>query len=111
MFGVVVVGLVVTVGLALVSVLGAVAVRIEAETAADAAALAAVTAAIDGRAPSPAAGAVAAANGAQLVRCRCPAFVGRSFSATVVVRRAIRMPLLGGHMIHIERSAEYAAGP
>lgn len=109
--GVAVIGLVVTVGLALVSVLGAVSVRIETETAADAAALAAVTAAVEGRAPSPAAATVAAANGAHLVRCRCPAFAGRSFSATVLIARAVRMPLLGDRTIHVERSAEYEVGP
>lgn len=111
LFGAAASAFILTIGLALVAVLGVVAIRIETETAADAAALAAVAAALDGRAPQPAAASIAAANGARLVGCRCPGFAGGSFSATVLVARDVRMPLLGERRIHIERSAEYAAEP
>lgn len=110
-FGVAVVGLIATTGLMLAWVLAAVSARIETETAADAAALAAVAAAIEGRDPQPAAAGVAAANGAQLVRCRCPDFSGRTFSATVLVVRDVRMPLVGERRIEVERSAQFATDP
>ena len=110
-FGVVVIGLIVLLGLTLVTVLGAVAVRIETETAADAAALAAVAAAVDGRAPRAHAASAAAANGAKLVRCRCPGFSGGTFSATVLVAREVRIPILGQLRVDAERSAEYAIDP
>ncbi len=110
-FSVAVIGLIVSVGLGLVAVLGAVSLRIETETAADATALAAVAAAVDGRAPRPAAARVAAANGAQLVDCRCPGFTGGTFSATVFVARDVRIPFLGERRISVERSAEYAIEP
>lgn len=109
--GVAVIGLVVLVGVSLVTVLAAVSVRIEVETAADAAALAAVVAAIDGRPPVASAASVAAANGARLVRCRCPRHSEGAFSATVRVTREVRIPMLGARTIDIERSAEFAAGP
>ncbi len=108
---VVVIGLIATVAAALVGMLGAVAVRIETETAADAAALAAVAAAVDGRAPRSAAAGAAIANGAQLVRCRCPVFAGGTFSATVLVARVARVPIFGRIRIDIERSAEYSIDP
>lgn len=110
-FGVAVIGLIVTMGFVLVTLLDVVSVRIETETAADAAALAAVAAAVEGQAPQPAAATVAAANGAQLLDCRCPGFGGRSFSATVLVSRDVRVPLVGQRRIQVERSAEYSAGP
>ncbi len=110
-FGVAAIGLIAIVGLALVAALGAVSLRIETETAADAAALAAVAAAVDGRAPRPAAARVAAANGAQLVACRCPDFTGGTFSASVLVARDVRIPVFGERRISIERSAEYAIDP
>lgn len=111
MFGVVVVALIVTVGVVLASVLVAVSVRIETETAADGAALAAVAAAVEGRLPHQAAADVAAANGAQLVRCRCPGFSGLSFVATVTVIRDVRVAFLGGRRIEVERSAEWVVAP
>ncbi len=111
MFGVAVVALVAMVGVVFVAVLAAVSVRIETETAADAAALAAVAAAVEDRQPGREAAAIAAANGARLVRCRCPRFSGLSFVATVTVTRDFRLPLLGEHRIEVERSAEYAVGP
>lgn len=110
-FGVGVIALVVTIGLVLVSVLTVVSVRIETETAADAAALAAVGAAVEGRAPQPAAAGAAAANGARLLGCRCPEFSGRSFTAVVLVARYVRIPILGERRISLERSAEYAVDP
>jgi secretion/DNA translocation related TadE-like protein len=109
--GLAVIGLVVLVGVLLVTLLAAVAVRIEAETAADAAALAAVVAAIDGRSPAASAAEVAAANGARLVRCRCPGHSEGTFSATVRITREVRIPILGTRTIDVERSAEYAADP
>lgn len=109
--GLAVIGLVVLVGVSLVSVLAAVSVRIEVETAADAAALAAVVAAIDGRPPAASAAGVAAANGARLVRCRCPGHTEATFSATVRVTREVRIPILGTRTIDVERSAEFEAGP
>lgn len=111
MFGVAVVGLIAAVGLTLAGVLVVVAARIETETAADAAALAAVAAAIEGRSPQPAAAGAAAANGARLSRCRCPDFPGRTFSATVLVVRDVRIPLVGERRIHVERSAEFVTDP
>jgi hypothetical protein len=110
-FGVAAIGLIVTLGLVLVAVVAAVSVRIETETAADAAALAAVAAAVEGRQPGRAAAEVAAANGARLVRCRCPRFSGPSFVATVTVARDVRLPFLGERRIEVERAAEYAMGP
>lgn len=106
-----VIGVVLGVGVTLASVLVVVSVRVETETAADAAALAAVSAAIEGRAPGPAAASVAAANGARLLRCRCPRFTGESFVATVLVVRDVRMPFLGARDIRVERSAEFEAVP
>ena len=110
-FGISVIALIVSAGLALATFLDAVAVRIETETAADAAALAAVAAAVDGRGPRADAASVAAANGAQLVRCRCPGFFGGTFSATVLVVREVRIPFFGRLRIDVERSAEYAIEP
>lgn len=109
--GIAIIGLIVMTGMAIAAVLGAVAARIETETAADAAALAAVAAAVDGRGPQAAAASAADANGAQLVHCRCPAFSGGTFSASVLVARDIRMPLLGERRIVIQRSAEFSVTP
>ena len=110
-FGIVVIGLIVMIGMASASVLGAVAARIETETAADAAALAAVAAAVDGRGPRAAAANAAGANGARLVHCRCPGFSGDTISASVLVARGIRIPLLGERLIVVERSAEFSVAP
>lgn len=108
MLGVVVLGLIISTALVLVSVLAAVSIRIETETAADAAALAAVGAAVEGRQPHAAAAEAAAANGARLGTCRCPSFEGRSFFATVVVTRDIRLPVFGDRRIRVARTAEYS---
>ena len=105
------IGVIVAVGFALVSILVVVSVRVETETAADAAALAAVAAAIEGRAPIPAASEIAAANRARLVRCRCPPFIGRPFVATVLVARDVRIPFFGDRSIRVERTAEYEVAP
>lgn len=110
-FAVAVIGVVVAVGLALVSVVALASVRIETETAADAAALAAVAAAVEGRTPSLAAASIAAANGARLIRCRCPRFSGQSFVATVLVARDVRMPFFGDRNVRVERAAEYELAP
>ena len=67
-FSVAVISLITLTGLVLVQVLTAVSIRIKTETAADAAALAAVGAAVDGRPPRVAAMQIANANGATLDR-------------------------------------------
>lgn len=105
------IGVIVAVGFALVSILVVVSERVETETAADAAALAAVAAAIEGRAPIQAAREIAAANRARLVGCRCPAFIGRPFDATVLVARDVRIPFFGDRSIRVERTAEYEVAP
>jgi hypothetical protein len=110
-FSIAVISLITLIGLVLVQVLAAVSVRIETETAADAAALAAVGAAVDGRSPRAAAMLIANANGATLDRCRCPGYDARSFTATVIVTRDFRLPLLGDRRISVERSAEYSIDP
>lgn len=85
----------------------AMSVRVAVDTAADAAALAAVAAAVDGGSPTMAAAEIARRNDAELRSCWCPDYEGASFSATVVVGRAVEIPLLGVRWIWIERSAEY----
>lgn len=85
--------------------------RLEAGTAADGAALAAVVAAVDGESPALAAQRVAAANGTRVSLCRCPRFNGRGFAATVSVVSGVAVPLWGVVTIEVTRSAEYAIGP
>jgi hypothetical protein len=97
--------------LVMIPLVAAVSVRIELETAADAAALAAVGAAVSGEDPQAAARLLAAANGSSIQRCRCPAFRGEPFVATVTVARTIDLPLVGERVIEVERSAEYALDP
>ena len=103
-------GVLVAMGMSVVAVTLAMSLRITLDTAADAAALAAVVAAVEGDSPVEAAAEIAARNGAELASCRCPKFTGVSFSATVVVRRAVDVPMLGERVLSIERSAEYEVG-
>lgn len=103
-------GALVAMAVSVVALTVAMSWRIGLDTAADAAALAAVVAAADGRSPSAAASEIAARNGAELSACLCPDFEGVSFSATVVVSRVVRVPLLGERRLSIERSAEYEVG-
>ena len=93
-----------------VAITGALSVRVGLDTAADASALAAVVAAVESGSPTAAAAEVARRNDAELRSCRCPEFDGGSFSVTVVVGRAVEIPLLGVRWIWIERSAEYDVG-
>jgi uncharacterized membrane protein len=78
--------------------------RARAQTAADAAALAAAAAQLEpGDEPEEAASRAAAANGAVLEECDCPAHGGR---AAVVVSVATRVHMLGVAPSHIRRRAE-----
>ncbi len=101
--------------LALVAWLGVVTIqfavaldhRMALETAADAAALAAVGAAVEGADPVAAAGRLAAANGASLTACRCPSYRGVGLEAMVGVSSTIELPLIGVRTIEAVASAEY----
>lgn len=79
--------------------------RARGQTAADAAALAAVAAQLEpgDEEPEAAAGAAAAANGAVLQECDCPAHGGR---AAVTVSVATRVHMLGVAPSQIQRRAE-----
>lgn len=102
--------------LALVAWLGVVTVqlamaldhRMALETAADAAALAAVGAAVDGADPVAAADRLARANGASLSACRCPPYRGMGYEASVGVSSMVELPLIGVRTIEAVASAEYA---
>lgn len=98
-------------GVALVAVAVLVGTRIGLNTAADAAALAAVGAAIEHRSPVEAARMFADRNGADLVRCECPQYEGASFVVTVEVAADVVVPLLGSRTIVARRSAEYEVEP
>ena len=105
----VVFGLVTWLGLVTMQLIGAVEDRIELETAADAAALAAVGAASVGEDPLDAASVVARLNGADLIRCRCPETRRGAVVATVFVEGELRMPVLGVRTIGATSTAEYDA--
>lgn len=81
--------------------------RMALETAADAAALAAVGAAVEGSDPVAAAGRLAIANGASLTACRCPPYRGAGYEASVGVSSVIELPLIGIRTIEAVASAEY----
>lgn len=102
-----VLGLVVWLGVLTVELAVALDHRIALGTAADAAALAAVGAAVEGADPVAAAGRLARANGASLTACRCPAYRGLGYQALVGVSTAIELPLIGVRRIEATASAEY----
>ncbi len=84
------------------------AARAQAQAAADAAALAAAPLTFRGGSPAAAAARFAAANGARLVRCRCP--VDRSFATRIVAVEVARLewvPVLGEVPIHAAARAEF----
>lgn len=101
------VGMSVGLSFLLIATVVAMGIRVEIGTAADAAALAAVGAAVIGDDPCAAAKRLAVANGARLMECQCPDFVGGPLAATVVVGRFIEVPILGEQMVQISASAEY----
>lgn len=105
------VGLMVGLAWMAIALLAAAGSRAEVETAADAAALAAVGAAALGDDPCTAAGRLAAANGARLLECRCPPFAGEPIAATVVVGRSIDVPLIGERVVSASASAEFRPDP
>lgn len=105
------VGLMVGLAWMVIAVLVAAGSRVEVETAADAAALAAVGAAVLGDDPCAAAGRLAAANGSRLLACRCPPFAGEPIAATVVVGRSIDVPLIGERVVSASASAEFRPDP
>lgn len=83
-------------------------IRIQARTAADAAALAAAVATYQGSAPTGEARRLAGLNGAALVTCRCPADRSfRSRAVTVVVEIPVDRWLLPVRRVRAEASAEY----
>jgi secretion/DNA translocation related TadE-like protein len=93
-------------GLMMVTVIGVVSAAVHASTAADAAALAAVSPVAES--PEAAARGVAALNGARLVSCRCPVapFTG-PVSAHVVVETVVRVPFFGPIRIPAQSRAEF----
>lgn len=97
------------VGLMMVTVAGVVSAAFHARTAAEAAALAAVSPVVDD--PRAAARGVAALNGARLVRCECPGRVrtGR-VHAHVWVETVIRTPFFGTLTLPADAQAEYVPG-
>lgn len=102
-----VLGLVAWLGVLTVQLAVALDHRMALETAADAAVLAAVGAAIEGADPIAAADRLARANGASLVACRCPPYRGIRYEATVGVSSTIELPLVGIRAIEAAASAEY----
>ena len=102
-----VLGLVAWLGVLTVQLAVALDHRMGLETAADAAALAAVGAAVEGADPVAAAGSLARANGASLMACRCPPYRGMRYEATVGVSSMIELPLIGMRTIEAVASAEY----
>lgn len=93
-------------GLTVVTVAGIVAAAFGARTAAEAAALAAVSPAVQD--PVAAARGVAALNRAVLVECRCPAAGDPPpVRAHVVVQTVIDVPFFGELTLPAESSAEY----
>lgn len=103
-----VLGLVAWLGVVTVQLAVALDHRMALETAADAAALAAVGAAVEGADCVAAASRLASANGASLTACRCPSYRGEAFEATVGVSSTIELPLIGVRTIEAVASAEYA---
>lgn len=102
-----VLGLVAWLGVLTVQLAVAMDHRMALETAADAAALAAVGAAVEGADPLAAAGRLATVNGASLTTCRCPPYRGMRYEATVGVSSMIELPLIGIRTIEAAASAEY----
>lgn len=102
-----VLGLVAWLGVITVQLAVALDHRIALETAADAAALAAVGAAVEGGDPVTAADRLARANGASLTACRCPPYRGMRYEATVGVSSTIELPLIGVRTIEATASAEH----
>jgi len=103
-----VLGLIAWLGVVTIQLAVAMDHRMALETAADAAALAAVGAAVEGADPVAAATRLASANGASLTTCRCPAYRGAGYEAAVVVSSVIELPLIGIRTIEAAASAEYA---
>ena len=103
-----VLGLVAWLGVLTVQLAVALDHRMALETAADAAVLAAVGAAVEGADPIAAADRLARANGASLTACRCPPYRGLGYQASVGVSTAIELPLIGMQTIEAVASAEYA---
>lgn len=95
--------------IAVVQIGVAAADRVALQTAADAAALAAVGAAVVGDNPRTAARLIAESNGGGLVSCRCPVFEGRSFKTAVAVERVVELPFLGNRTIVAVAEAQYEA--
>ena len=107
------VGLLVVLGLMLVTAGHYLSVRSQTQASADAAALAAapVTFRPFGSESSPTAEAarLAAANGGQLLRCRCP--IDRSWAVRVVeveVAREVNLVVLGKRKVRVSAAAEFA---
>ena len=102
-----VLGLVAWLGVLTVQLAVALDPRMTLETAAEAAVLAAVGAAVEGADPIAAADRLARANGASLTACRCPPYRGLGYQASVGVSTAIELPLIGMQTIEAVASAEY----
>ncbi|MDX1449121.1 MAG: hypothetical protein R3246_08680 [Acidimicrobiia bacterium] len=97
-------------GLMVTTAVGVVAAGVGARTAADAAALAAVSPVV--RDPEATARGVAALNRARLVRCDCPApGSAPPLKARVLVETTIQVPFFGEIRFAAESSAEYTANP
>lgn len=108
MFAAIGLAVVVWLGMSTVELAVAVGRRVALQTAADAAALAAVGASARGGDPVAAASTLAGQNGGRLVACDCPRFSGTGLVAAVRVEARVRLPFVGWRMIEATAAAEYA---